>query len=143
MKAERAESFEYGPSKAGVFAALAGGVIFGALAAHLFDDADKAGGTLFILGALLLFGAGIWALLGPVVVLSDEGIQLRSGLSTLHLAWSEVQTCAATKNLRRGITQRNLEVETPDHFVVLPDWLLNGADQLEDLVTHAAELRTH
>lgn len=130
----------YGPSRVLQAAILALALVLGYVAASLSRDGDRPGSAMVGLGALAFLAAALWLASGPIIVLDETGVTVRSGLQRKHLPWSEVDNLGLTSHRRRGLTQHNLEIESGQDLMVFPDFLLGG--RLDELVAESARLRS-
>lgn len=130
----------YGPSRAAVITALGLGLVLAYLGLGAGRGGDHPGLALLGGGAFAVLVAAGWALLGPMLRMDAAGVTIRQPLGRTHYAWAEIQTFTATSHRRRGLPQRNLEIEAGDRLHLIPDWLLGG--ELTEIVATATALRS-
>lgn len=130
----------YGPKRGLIVLGFALGLVLGYFGVQAKADGDNAGATLMLAGGIAIASAAGWALAGPVLVVSTSGVRIRQPFGHVSYPWSAVEAFSASTQRRRGLSQRNLEIEAEDRLHLLPDWLL-GAAELSEIVAAAEELR--
>lgn len=134
------ESVAFGPARGIIALGFALALVIAAFGLQSRADGDNAGATMLLVGASGIVLAGGWALAGPVLVLSAEGVRLRQAWGYVSYPWDAVEVFAASVQRRRGLSQHNLEIDVADHLHLLPDWLL-GTKDLTEVVGAADALR--
>lgn len=111
----------WGPNRLSAVILAAAGLAVGTAAVA----AGAAGRVLLITAAAgLLAAAGLAAGWGDAVSADEQGVVVRGGWTRRHLDWSEVASVRA--DLRRR--SRGLEIDTGEELLVVPSWLLGGAE---------------